>query len=485
MKADKLLLFWLKWKQSVKRNPIESFLAVCFCILWLSLLFTDNHAIVNLLRYAPVVFLLACIFHAHSKQKVVRWLYYLSPLLLLIPFYGIDEAVVSLHYFFTLVIIQILYILATSRKDDHLFANGALNYVKSVGISFVLSLTILITLWAIIASISYIFDIWKGNEDDWLLAIQAIAWAFCMPLLFVLFQDTYKDKAIRPSKAFHFLLNYILSPALIIYTVILYLYMLKIVIAFELPKGQIAYMVTAFVSAFFILKGCQCFLEKPIYVWFYRGASWITLPTLILCWVGIVYRIREYGFTEPRVYLIAVVSVLTLTAFLFFFRRLPHYTIAAWFATILFSIITYIPGISAKHIEDWSQAQRPESEKKARQEEMITILSKESMDISGYKQLYFLDSFSGEGNYYLTSKDCLSLYIQDSLVYHNHFSRIFANQMQQAGLSLSDSIPEGKYTELLCVDLDSALILFENYTLFRTDSGYHVQYMQPKCYLTR
>ena len=95
-----------------------------------------------------------------------------------------------------------------------------------------------------------------------------------------------------------------------------------------------------------------------------------------------------------------------------------------------------------------------------------------------------MDSYPEEGNYYQTYRDSLRLYMEDSLVYHNDFSRIFASQLQRAGLSPTDSIPEEKYAELLRLELDSATILFENYNVIRTDSGYHVQYMQPKCYLT-
>ena len=484
MKPNRLHLIGLELKQSVKRNPVESFLALCFLVVRLGMLGAEATSWWNVVRYAPVVFLLTCIFHAHSERKGVRWLYYLSPLLL-IPFGFVEETRLSLPYAFTLMIIQLLYILLTSRRYDRPFAYGALNYVKSAGIALALSLVIWITLWVIVASVSYIFDIWKEDTADLILITQAIAIAFCLPLLFVLFRDAHRDKAMQPAKAFRVLLNYVLSPALMVYTVILYLYMLKILITFELPKGQIAYMVTAFVSAFFILKGCQFFLWRRFYGWFYRWASWITLPTLALCWVGVVYRIREYGFTEPRVYLIAVVSVLTFTALLFFFRRWPHYSLAAWSAVALFSLITYIPGITAKDIEEWSQAGRPESDKSPEWKKTIVIRSQKSVDISDYKQLYLLNSYLEEDIHYQTTRDSLSFYIKDSLVYSNAFSRIFAGQLQKAGLSPTDSIPEEKYPELLRLELDSGTILFEDYHITRTDSGYEIGYMQPMVYLIR
>lgn len=61
MKINKLHLFGEALRQSVRRNPVEAFLAVCFCGLWMSTAWVDDRPIWNLLRYAPVVFLLACI----------------------------------------------------------------------------------------------------------------------------------------------------------------------------------------------------------------------------------------------------------------------------------------------------------------------------------------------------------------------------------------------------------------------------------------
>ena len=70
------------------------------------------------------------------------------------------------------------------------------------------------------------------------------------------------------NKLFDVLLNYVLSPALLIYAVILYLYFVKVAVLWSLPKGAVAYIVVSFISATFILKSCQPFLERRYYEWF-------------------------------------------------------------------------------------------------------------------------------------------------------------------------------------------------------------------------
>lgn len=478
---SKVMLFVREFRQSVARNPIEALLAAGTCVLWLCLLREETDSVLNLLRFAPVIFLLACILHAHSGHKGIRVAYYLSPLLW-IPFYWIDKDALFPRYFVTLILIQILYVLATSRRTDRSFASAAGRYLKSAVLSLIFSVIIWLALCAILFSIRSIFDVWSELEMELYVITQALAFGLCLPLLFLFFKGEDGGENRPPAAAFRFLLDYILSPALLIYAVILYVYMLKIIFTVNLPKGQIAYMVTAFVTAFFCLKACQLFLERQIYAKFYRRASLITLPTLIICWVGVIYRIQEYGFTVMRVYLVIFVAVLTLLALLFFFRRIPHYAFAAWASVGLFGLITYVPGITAADIEAWSQSGRPQSEAPA-PGETLHIQSGAPVDIAAYRQLYPLESYP-KGNYYETNSDTLSIYIKDSLLLREDFNHLFARQLEHAGLSPTDSIPERKYAELLCLPLDSGAILFEYIALQRTDTGYHVNYLVPKYYLS-
>lgn len=127
-----------------------------------------------------------------------------------------------------------------------------------------------------------------------------------------------KEEEEGVNKLFDVLLNYVLSPALLIYAVILYLYFVKVAVLWSLPKGAVAYIVVSFISATFILKSCQPFLERRYYDWFYRYSGWAVLPALVMYWVGTFYRINQYGYTEARVYLVVVGAILTGTVLLFF-----------------------------------------------------------------------------------------------------------------------------------------------------------------------
>lgn len=220
------------------------------------------------------------------------------------------------------------------KKENDEFVRVALRYMKAMlsagllaGIAYLLAVSIYV-------SIQYIFEIWQGSDRRFYTEAAYIIYMCAMPLLFLMFNQAKEEGEESRNRLFEVLLNYVLSPALLIYAVILYLYFIKVAVLWSLPKGAVAYIVVSFVSATFILKGCQVFLSKRYYDWFYRYASLAVLPALVMYWIGVYYRINEYGFTEPRVYLVAVGGILTGLVALFFTRQWGRYLYAACLAIV-------------------------------------------------------------------------------------------------------------------------------------------------------
>ena len=151
-----------------------------------------------------------------------------------------------------------------------------------------------------------------------------------------------------------------LTPAAWIYTIILYLYFVRIAITWSLPRGGIAYLVFGFILFATILKALQPLLQKQPCKWFYERFSLISLPALIMFWIGVGYRINQYGLTEDRIYLIVCGVIMTLTIGLFFSHRWGRYLYATLSAVVLLALFTYIPGIRAGQLGLLSQNLRAE-----------------------------------------------------------------------------------------------------------------------------
>jgi len=167
-----------------------------------------------------------------------------------------------------------------------------------------------------------------------------------------------EDDVKEPFKILRLILNFILSPAVIIYNIILYTYFIKIVFEWDLPKGGVAWMVMGFITVALIGRVAQSILSKRYYDWFYKRFTLIAIPPLIMYWIGSIYRIRLYSFTESRFYLMVAGVLMTLFVLMLFRERTRRYQLMALIFGAAIILFTYIPGISAKSIGLACQKQR-------------------------------------------------------------------------------------------------------------------------------
>ena len=181
-----------------------------------------------------------------------------------------------------------------------------------------------------------------------------------MPLLFLMMADRWRDAELRGSRILEMLLNYIVTPALLIYAAILYLYMAKILVTWTLPEGGVAYLVFGFTMTALAVKALGRLLEKRIYDWFFDRFSLVSLPVLTLFWIGVVRRTNEYGLTEPRVYLVVCGGLMTLCVLLFLSQRTGRYLWVCLAAWVSFAALAYVSFLEPERIAVQSQTQRAE-----------------------------------------------------------------------------------------------------------------------------
>ncbi|WP_051296367.1 DUF4153 domain-containing protein [Eisenibacter elegans] len=100
------------------------------------------------------------------------------------------------------------------------------------------------------------------------------------------------------------LTQYVLLPLVVIYLVILYVYMGKIILTWSLPKGWVSYLILAFSTAgIFALLLIHPIREKLEARWiqtFSRVFYIALLPLIVLLFVAIGRRVLDYGVTEQR-----------------------------------------------------------------------------------------------------------------------------------------------------------------------------------------
>lgn len=113
------------------------------------------------------------------------------------------------------------------------------------------------------------------------------------------------------ARALSFLGTWMLAPLVIIYALIVLAYGAKVLVQWDLPKGEIAQLVTPFIGVGMLvwLMLEPKVLKESGFVRFYRAAwHWIMLLAALLLGVAVFVRIREYGYTPERFFLALVVT---------------------------------------------------------------------------------------------------------------------------------------------------------------------------------
>ena len=348
--------------QSPRRFPVELALGVVFFIIavwdtetreWNEKALQFESEVNGDILYFFVP-LMALTFWLH---RVNRWAY-LASFFLFLPLMMLDlkPFLWTYGFTFTYVLAAILLIVGNRRLDNRSFAAHALHVATQMFFGLLISGILYMAVLAIMASFFYIFGIDEPRHFYEYIA-QFIFFVLAPQICCTLVRQN-EDEVAEPFKILRLILNFILSPAVIIYTIILYTYFIKIVFEWDLPKGGVAWMVMGFITVALIGRVAQSILSQRYYDWFYSRFTLIAIPPLIMYWIGSIYRIRLYSFTESRFYLMVAGVLMTLFVLMLFRERTRRYQLMALIFGAAIILFTYIPGISAKSIGLACQKQR-------------------------------------------------------------------------------------------------------------------------------
>lgn len=159
-------------------------------------------------------------------------------------------------------------------------------------------------------------------------------------------------------KPIRVLIIYILLPIFTIYALIIYLYFGKIVFTKEIPQGGVVNLILWFslleVALMFILGKVNEI--KPVKL-FKKYFPIIMLPLLCILFYAIIFRIRDYGITENRYFVLAGgIFCLSSNLYYMIYRKNSNITIPIILAII--AIISTVGPMSAYRISAESQNMR-------------------------------------------------------------------------------------------------------------------------------
>ena len=275
--------------------------------------------------------------HKGQKRHPMRLLYYASTLLPLFFLKSdVSGFVNSTSYFISLILCPLSVFAAGLKKENLSYVSQSTTHIKNAVYAASLSGMTFVLLYAIYLSFTYIF--FPENSQPYHMAdittyLLIFSFLLFMPFAFLAFTRKSRENTAR-KRVPHTLdiagiaINYIMTPALLVYTCMLYIYFASILITWTLPKGGIAMMVFIYTMAAMAARAVHMTIRKQhVFARFYTRFSFISLPALIMFWIGVWYRISEYGFTQARVYLVICGVIMTATMVLFFSEKYGRFLV--------------------------------------------------------------------------------------------------------------------------------------------------------------
>ncbi len=252
----------------------------------------------------------------------------------------------------SLVLFVVAFVLLLSDdflKENESFVRAALQKLLNLALAAIVALVFLLVCVLVFNGLEYLFGFpWPPEEKFYTICFFALSsWIFMA--------NEDEPKAIN-AQFLEKILYFLLTPALALYTIILYAYIVHIALFSGLPRGGVAYIVLSYLACGFILQAL--FLASLHSRWekFYRFFALLAVAPIALLWLGITERVGEYGLTPERIYLCglamlaSVIYAMRLSKILFSYRA-----VAVLFASALI-VLFFV--IDAKQITLNSQLPR-------------------------------------------------------------------------------------------------------------------------------
>lgn len=350
---------------SLREYPLETVLCVTYFLIWVfrvsigSALKSSGLSVdVEQFFVWFVPQFVLCLFLHKFKDwhRLLAILYYISwfvwiPLLLWCSRPG--EWSIGISYLLAFIALFI-----GSRKMDNV-AFG--QDIIGVGIKLAEGLLVGFLLWgiiyAVVASVDFLFGL--SLKEGWYSYPSVFNWLVITPLLCCSLLSDYSGFT-KVENLLQIVVDRVLSTALVIYAVILYGYIFRILVKWELPNGGVAYMVLAFLCVALVCYLLRLQVKSRHHEWFYQFFPAISVPPLVLLWIGIFRRIGEYGITEDRFYLLILAALVTLFVTMLVWERTRRFQLMVLILAASAILFTFIPGIRARDFGIRSQMSRLE-----------------------------------------------------------------------------------------------------------------------------
>ena len=165
---------------------------------------------------------------------------------------------------------------------------------------------------------------------------------FTLPLFFLVFQQRQAKSEMTLNRIFEILVNFVLAPALMIFTVLLYAYVVQIIFEGVLPKGMLANITLPYLLGGLGVYALRSICAKARWETFFKYYPYLAIVPIVLLWLAIDRRISAYAWTEQRIYLVALATAITIAYAILIVPKARQYRLISGVVMVAIFAMTWI-----------------------------------------------------------------------------------------------------------------------------------------------
>ena len=344
----------IRIKSAISTHPIEIFMIATFALgIW----FVDMNSEKDHLAYwlfEPMLFAFIYLSRPYSWYRF-SWI---VPLITVFTIWQVNDNADFYCYspkFWGANFIALLVLLGFPfEKNNQGFTYRNFINLFHLGLATAVWLLVFGLVAAILFTITTLFNI--EFSDSFYSHVYMSLGIFTQPLFFLVFQQRQVKSEMALNRIFDILVNFVLAPALIIFTVLLYAYVVQIIFEGVLPKGMLANITLPYLLGGLGVYALCSICAKAHWETFFKFYPYLAIVSIVLLWLAIDRRISAYAWTEPRIYLVALATAITIAYTILIISKIRQYRLISVVVMIAIFVMTWV--VNPKEIAYQSQTER-------------------------------------------------------------------------------------------------------------------------------
>ena len=329
-------------KNAVSAHPIEIFLISAFAIgIWFMELGThkENDHLAYWV-FEPMLFIFIYLSRPYSWYRF-SWIVPLVALAIIGMTNDSAEFYLSSPKFWGANFIALLVLLGFPfEKNNQGFTYRNFTNLFHLGLATMVWLLVFGLVAAILFTITTLFSV--EFSDSFYEHFYTSLGIFTLPLFFLVFQQRQAKSEMTLNRIFEILVNFVLAPALMIFTVLLYAYVVQIIFEGVLPKGMLANITLPYLLGGLGVYALRSICAKARWETFFKFYPYLAIVPIVLLWLAIDRRISAYAWTEQRIYLVALATAITIAYAILIVPKARQYRLISGVVMVAIFAMTWI-----------------------------------------------------------------------------------------------------------------------------------------------